>query len=117
MLGTSDTIVRLSAFTKLTREYLPPVDTVDTVMKTKNGVTGTFSVSFGSSNNGSEYTINAENGYVSVIRSSNLQGNMSGVVVVKVGNEEVIKKEFKNDGSGVHEEVYAWAKALAERKG
>jgi predicted dehydrogenase len=107
MLESSDAIMRLSAFTKLTREYLPPVDTVDAVMKTKNGVTGTFSVSFGSSNSGSEYTITGDRGYVSASRDGMLQGKMAGSVIVKVGKGESTKKEFGEDGSGVKEEICA----------
>jgi predicted dehydrogenase len=117
MLGPTEPIVRLSAFTKMTREYLPPVDTVDAVMKTKNGVTGTFSVSFGSSNNGSEYTVTGEEGYVTVYRGGNLQGKMGGTVVVKIGTDDETVTKFENDGNGVMEEVDAWAKALVGGKG
>jgi hypothetical protein len=48
MLG-DDEIVRLNALTKLVREYLPPVDTEGTIIRTKNGLQGTLSVCFGSS--------------------------------------------------------------------
>jgi hypothetical protein len=42
LLGPSNPIVRLSAFTKLTRDYLPPVDTVNAIMKTETGITGSL---------------------------------------------------------------------------
>lgn len=120
MLG-GDEVVRLSAFTKLVRDHLPPVDTVDAIMRTKNGVQGTFSVSFGSSNSGSEYTITGEKGFVSVVRGGLLktakeQGKTGAYVVVKLLDGEESTKDFPDDGTGVQEEVAAWAKSLADGK-
>ena len=60
MLGPSNLIVRLSALTKLTRDYLPPVDTVDAIMKTETGITSSCSVSIGCSTSGSEYYYRGE---------------------------------------------------------
>jgi len=122
MLGPSNPIVRLSAFTKLTRDYLPPVDTVDAILKTETGITGSFSVSFGSSTSGSEYTITGENGYVSVVRGTAgtgggaLVGSMSSWVVSQMIGEERKEKEFANEGTGVHQEVAAWAQSLSGGK-
>lgn len=122
MLGPSNPIVRLSAFTKLTREYLSPVDTVDAIMKTTTGITGSFSVSFGSSTSGSEYTITGENGYVSVIRGTAgtgggaLVGSMSSWVVSQVMGAEETRNEFPNEGTGVQQEVTSWAQSLSSGK-
>ena len=122
MLGPSNPITRLSAFTKLTRSHLPPVDTVDAIMKTETGIIGSFSVSLGSSTSGSEYTVTGENGYVSVIRGTAgtgggaLVGSMSSWVVSQVIGEHEIKKEFPSEGTGVPQEVASWAQSLSSGK-
>jgi predicted dehydrogenase len=115
-------MVRLSTFTKLTRDYSPLVDTVDAIMKTETGITGSFSVSFGSSTSGSEYTVTGENGYVSVrgitgTGGGALVGSMSSWVVSQMIGEERKEKEFANDGTGVHQEAAAWAQPLSCGKG
>jgi predicted dehydrogenase len=105
ILGPSNPIVRLGAFTKLTRNYLPPVDTVNAIMKTETGITGSFSVSFGSNTSGSEYTVTGEKGYVSVVRGTAgtggraLVGSMSSWVVYQMIGEERKEKEFANEGT------------------
>lgn len=71
-------------------------------MKTKTGATGTFSLSFGTSLTGSEWTIGCEGGSVSVSRSS--------ITTVINGKEE--KKEVQDEGSGVPPEVRKWGEAL-----
>jgi predicted dehydrogenase len=122
MLGQTNPIVRLSAFTKLTRDYLPPVDTVDAILKTKTGIIGSFSVSFGSSTSGSEYTITGEKGYVSVTRGTAgtgggaLVGSMSSWVVSQISGAEPTKREFPNEGTGVQQEVISWAQSLCGGK-
>ena len=52
------------------QKHLTPVDTVDAAMKTKSGATGTFSVSFGTTMTGSEWTVACEGGSVSISRST-----------------------------------------------
>lgn len=117
MLGPLDAIVRLNASTKLTREWLPPTDTADAVVKTKNGVTGTSSVSFRSGNSGSEYTTTRDKGYVSFIRGGVLQCKMIRSVTGKVGKSEVTKKEFDEDGTDGKEKICASAEAFARGNG
>jgi len=103
MLGSANDITRVSAFTTQLQEHLPPVDTVNAIMKTKTGISGTFSVSFGTTAKGSGYTIACEHGTVTVLRSQ--------VVVQKDGHEET--KSFPDEGSGVKQEVRAWSEGLA----
>lgn len=106
LLG-SDVPTSLSAYTTLLQPHLPPVDTVNSVWQAKSGVSGTFSVSFGTTLSGSEYTVACERGSVSVVRSK---------VTVYEGEENQgnkTEREFKEEGSGVKQEVAAWAEGLA----
>lgn len=102
LLQPENVTVRVSAFTAQLQEHLPPVDTVDATWKTKSGVSGTFSVSFGTTFSGSEYTVACEKGTVTILRST--------VKVVKDGKEET--KEFGSEGSGVKQEVKAWSEGI-----
>lgn len=102
LLGPENPIVRLSAFSAQLQKHLPPVDTVDATMKSKTGAIGTFSVSFGTSLTGSEWTVGCEGGSVSVSRST--------VTTVIDGKEE--KKEIQDEKSGVPPEVRKWGEAL-----
>lgn len=106
LLGPEDRIVRLSAYSTQLQKHLPPVDTIDAAMKTKTGATGTFSVSFGTSLTGSEWTVGCEGGSVSVSRSI--------ITTVIDGKEE--KKEVKDENSGVPPEVRKWGESLIAGK-
>ncbi|CAG8951091.1 hypothetical protein HYFRA_00006489 [Hymenoscyphus fraxineus] len=108
LLGEKDKPTNLTAYTTLLQEYLPPVDTVNSVWQTASGISGTFSVSFGTTLSGSEYVVACEKGSVTV---------SFGKVTVKLGEEkENVEsvKEFKEEGSGVKQEVAAWAKSIAD---
>ena len=106
LLGRENTVNRLSAFSTQLQPHLPPIDTVDAVLKTKSNVTGTVSISFGSTFTGSEYAIACEGGSVSVCRKT--------VTTVFDGREEV--KTVKNERTGVPPEVRDWGEALASGK-
>lgn len=110
LLGESARPISVSAHTTLLQEHLPPVDTVDSVWKTKSGISGTFSVSFGTTLSGSEYTVACENGSVTIVRSK---------VTVREGEEKdgkYTEKDFLEEGSGVKPEVYAWGESIAAGK-
>lgn len=111
---SGEKVKSLSAFTSQLQDYLPPVDTVDSTWKLSNGSTGTFSVSFGTSFSGAEWSVACEGGTVSIDRT---------IVKSKpTGGEEVtedIKDEVEADTTGAHvpissvaTEVFAWAKSL-----
>ena len=106
LLGPKNSIVRLSAYTTQLQEHLPPVDSVDAVMKTKTGISGTFSVSFGTTMTGSEWMVACEGGTVSVSRST--------ITTVINGKEE--KVEMEDEKSGVPLEVRKWGEALVSQK-
>jgi predicted dehydrogenase len=92
------------------QEHLPPVDTVNSVWHTKSGISGTFSVSFGTSLSGSEYTIACEKGSVVVAGHK---------VTVRIGEESEGNNsisEFENEGNGVKQELKAWAESIADGK-
>ena len=102
LLGT-DHIRRLSAYTTQLQDHLPPVDTVDATLRTKSGVTGTISISFGTTMTAGEWTVACEGGTVTVSR---------GLVVTVVDGKED-KKDFPDEGSGVAAEVRKWGEAIA----
>ena len=106
LLGSANAITRLSAFTAQVQPHLPPVDTVDATLKTKTGITGTFSVSFGTTLTGSEWTVACERGRVSVSRST--------VTTNIDGHEE--SEEVKDERTGVPPEVRSWAEAIQSGK-
>jgi predicted dehydrogenase len=110
LLGESAKPTALSAYTTLLQEHLPPVDTVNSIWQTKSGISGTFSVSFGTTLSGSEYTVACEKGSVTIVRSK---------VTVREGEEKEGKfteKDFPEEGSGVKAEVKAWAESIAAGK-
>jgi len=112
LLGESAKPTSLTAYTTLLQEHLPPVDTVNSVWHTKSGISGTFSVSFGTTLSGSEYTVACERGSVTIVQTK---------VIVREGEESEGKfweRDFKSEGekNGVKEEVAAWAASIADGK-
>lgn len=112
LLGEKDALENVSAHTVQLQSHLPPVDTLNAVLRTASGVSGTLSVSFGTTFEGpAEYKVACERGTVVVSRGK--------VVVRRKGEdgesrEEV--KEFPDEGSGVKQEVAAWAESLVSGK-
>ncbi|KAF2735792.1 NAD(P)-binding protein [Polyplosphaeria fusca] len=104
LLGEEAAPVKASAFTAQLQEHLPPVDTLNATVLLKNGSSGTISISFGTAFRGSEYAVACEGGTVTVSRGK--------VTVNKDGKEDV--KEFPDEGSGVKQEIYAWAESLVK---
>lgn len=100
--GGGQAISTISAFTAQLQEHLPPVDTMNSVLQLENGASGTLSISFGTTDTGSEYLVACEKGSVHVARGK--------VTVTKDGKEEV--KEFNDEGNGVKQEIKAWATSL-----
>ncbi|KAH6674338.1 hypothetical protein B0J14DRAFT_589758 [Halenospora varia] len=110
LLGEEAKPVGLAAYSTLLQEHLLPVDTVNSIWKCKSGISGTFMNSFGTTFSGSEYSVACEKGSVTIERSK---------VTVRQGeeNEGNIKaEEFKDEGSGVKQEVKAWAESIVAGK-
>ncbi|KAF2026872.1 NAD(P)-binding protein [Setomelanomma holmii] len=103
LAGAGAKITSLSAFTAQLQEHLPPVDTLNATLLLSNKASGTLSVSFGTTDTGSEYLVACEKGSVHVGR---------GKVTVTKDGKVVEEKEFKDEGSGVKQEVKAWAESL-----
>jgi predicted dehydrogenase len=100
MLGKDNPLVTLSAHAAQLQEHLPPVDTVEATAKAKNGAIGTISISFGTTSQGSEWSVGSEKGSVTV---------SNGKVTIGDKTEEV-----QDERSGVPPEVRAWGEALAK---
>jgi hypothetical protein len=64
-------------------------------------------MSFGTTFKASEYNVACEKGTVAVVKSK--------VIVEETGGKPV-EKEFPNEGSGVKQEVAAWAESLVAGK-
>lgn len=106
MLGAEHEPVLTSAVTAQLQPHLPPLDTVDAVLRLKSGGSGTLSISFGTTFSGSEYAVACEKG--TVVRTF----EKFGKVVVKKDGKEVESKEFPDEENGVNQEIKAWAEAL-----
>jgi predicted dehydrogenase len=109
LLGQAAKPKALTAYTTLLQAHLPPVDTITSIWQTAAGVPGSFSMSFGTTLSGSEYTVACENGSVSV--NANKVTVRQGLQ--KDGNSST--KEFEED-YGVKGEVKAWAESIASGK-
>ncbi|KAH7014829.1 hypothetical protein EDB80DRAFT_567689 [Ilyonectria destructans] len=94
------------ALTNLTQQYLPPIDTINAVVKTDSGASGTVQFSFGSRMESFEWDFAFEKGSVK------LSGN--AVTVKPIDGDEIVR-EFP-DTSGVGEEIAAWAEGLVTGK-
>ncbi|KAK2753177.1 hypothetical protein FQN54_008003 [Arachnomyces sp. PD_36] len=95
-----DPVATLSAHSTLITPRLPPIDTVDAIMKTQNGAPGIFSVSFGSQFNDNGFEFACEKGVVAVSRGA-----------VTVNGE---KTETDDRSNGVAAEIDAWAASIVK---
>ncbi|KAH7355778.1 hypothetical protein BKA66DRAFT_269785 [Pyrenochaeta sp. MPI-SDFR-AT-0127] len=105
--GGGQTIQTVSAFTAQLQKHLPPVDTLNSTLQLSNGSSGTLSISFGTTDTGSEYLVACENGSVHVSRGK--------VTITKDGKVTEVK-EFKDEGNGVSQEIKSWAESLEKGK-
>ncbi|RTE77245.1 hypothetical protein BHE90_008278 [Fusarium euwallaceae] len=94
------------AQTAQTQPHLPPIDTVNAVVRLESGVSGVYQQSAGSRLSAFDFDFSYEKGMVSVSGDK---------VTVKPLEGEAIVKEFERT-SGVSEEVEAWGKALLAGK-
>ncbi|KAF4928917.1 hypotheticall protein [Colletotrichum viniferum] len=106
LLGTEAAPESIAAFSDLTRPHLPPIDTINAVIKTRSGATGSFAVSVGSSLSAFDFEVACENGSVTVSGHE---------LIVKPLDGEARTTQFEQT-TGVKEEVKAWAEALVSGK-
>ena len=102
ILGKNEPLVSIAAHTAQLQEHLPPVDTIEATAKTKGGALGNISISFGTTNKGTEYSIGSQEGSVSVSPGS-----------AKIDDKE---EKIEEEGSGVAPEIRAWAQGIVEGK-
>lgn len=98
ILGSTEQITTVSAQSCLQQSYLPPVDTVDTVVQTGSGATGVISISFGSPFSSHSFEFACEKGTVTL--------DSDDVTVNGVTHS------IPFDGKGVAPEVAEFAKAI-----
>ena len=112
LLGTEYVPTQVTAFTAQLQDHLPPIDTLDAVVKIKSGATGTFSASFGTTYEDYKLSVACENGVVFREKVGiNFQEGIGGAVVVKTGEKEN-KTDFAREEFGVKQELRAWSKTL-----
>ena len=99
LLGPDNPLVSISAHTAQLQDHLPPVDTIEAIAIAKSGAIGSISLSFGTTNKGSEWTVACQNGIASVSGSK-----------VTLGDEVT---DVKDERSGVPPEIRSWGEALA----
>lgn len=104
LLGSDVHVTRLAAFTTLLKEHLPPVDTMDAILKTNTGIQGTFQSSVATTLTGPEWTIACKKGTVTVAKSE---------VIIRPVDGEEITKTIPDERTGVPPEIRAWGEALA----
>ncbi|KAL6874730.1 hypothetical protein J3F83DRAFT_728480 [Trichoderma novae-zelandiae] len=104
--GDENTPDTVQAFTALMCEHLPPIDTVNAIIKTKSGATGVFQNSAGSLLQAFEWNFSYDKGTIKVAGET--------VTVQPAGGEEQVKEFARTNG--VSEEVAAWAQSLVDGK-
>lgn len=96
----------VQAFTAQMCEHLPPIDTLNAIVKTQSGGSGSFQHSAGSLLQTFEWSFSYEKGSVKIVGET---------VTVKPADGEESVKEFSRT-NGVTEEVAAWAWSIIDGK-
>ncbi|KAI1809675.1 NAD(P)-binding protein [Poronia punctata] len=109
LLGPEHAAASVTALTSLITDHLPPKDTINAIIQTKDGVVGSYIHSAGTTLDAQEYHIGCEHGYVKAMPDGVIVGHGSGP------NAKVEEKKFDKT-SGVKEEVQAWAEGLVSGK-
>ncbi|KAJ5083581.1 hypothetical protein N7456_013008 [Penicillium angulare] len=102
ILGGNEKIATVSAHSQQQQKHLPPVDTVDAVVKTNSGATGVVSLSWGSPFDDNIFEFACEKGVVKM--------HFDGVTV----NDQDHVIEF--DGKGVTPEIAEFAAAVSNMR-
>lgn len=101
--SAADTV---QAFTDQVQGHLPPIDTVNAIIKTKSGASGAFQHSAGTNMRAFEWDLGYEKGTIKVAGET--------VTVTPIDGEPTVK-QFERV-NGVAEEVAAWAQSIADSK-
>lgn len=111
----------VSAFTRQNQDHLPPLDTVDACVRTKNGATGTISISFGTTLKDNGYTAAFEHGSLSLssnkaTKTTTGKTPVRSMKVVVTKGDTVDEKDIEDEGSGVKPEIRTWAESIVNGK-
>lgn len=101
---SANAITKVSAFTAQLQPHLPPIDTINATLRTKAGVSGTVALSFGTTLDDKSYHFGFEKGKIIV-------ENGVTKVVYNDGSREA-EESSKYTGTGVKEEIKAWAHGI-----
>ncbi|KAI0164332.1 NAD(P)-binding protein [Hypoxylon sp. FL1284] len=105
VLGPDNAVESVVALTSRATDYLPAVDSVNAVLKTKSGAVGSFVNSAGSLDRVFEYSVACEGGVV--------RAEPAKVTTVRgAGKDAVTEEKTFEPGFAVKEEVQAWAEAV-----
>ncbi|OTA70679.1 oxidoreductase family protein [Hypoxylon sp. EC38] len=105
LLGKENAVESLIAQTSLVSSHLPPVDTINAVLKTKSGAVGSYITSVGSKMDAFDFHIECEQGVV--------KAEGAKVVTIRgIGKDAVTEEKVFEKSSGVKEEVHAWAESI-----
>ncbi|KAI0012608.1 oxidoreductase family protein [Xylariaceae sp. FL0662B] len=105
LLGSENAIESLIAQTSLACSHLPPVDTINAVLKTKSGVVGSYIHSVGTAMQAFEFHVACEQGVV--------KAEGSKVTTIRgFESDAVAEEKVFEQTSGVKEEVQAWAESV-----
>lgn len=104
LTGEANAAASVQAFTDQVQAHLPPIDTVNAIVRTRSGASGAFQHSAGTNLRAFEWDIGYEKGTVKAAGET---------VTVTPADGEPVVKEFERT-TGVAEEVLAWATGIAE---
>ncbi|KAI1344841.1 oxidoreductase [Xylariaceae sp. FL0016] len=105
LLGKDNAVDTLIAHTAQVSSHLPPIDSINAILKTKSGVIGSYIHSVGTTMNAFEFHVACEKGWV--------KAEGAKVVTVRgLGDKAETEEKVFERTSGVKEEVQAWAEAL-----
>ncbi|KAI8946929.1 hypothetical protein F4801DRAFT_31355 [Xylaria longipes] len=108
LLG-EDTVASVIALTTLVTSHLPPKDSINAILQTRSGVVGSYTHSAGTTFKAFDFHVACEHGYV--------EASPDKVVTVRgVGADAKTEEKIFEKGTGVKEEVQAWAEALVSGK-
>ncbi|KAI1502606.1 oxidoreductase [Biscogniauxia marginata] len=105
LLGKENAVESLIAQTSLVSSHLPPVDSINAVLKLKSGAVGSYITSVGTTLSAFEYHVACEGGFVKAEGSKVVTGR-------GVGDTAQIEEKVFERTSGVKEEVQAWAESI-----
>ena len=105
LLGPGNTTARLSTYSVQLQKLLPPVDTIDTTMRTKSGVIRTFSLSFSTSFTGYKFSRACEGGTA--------DHSVFGPTVITAVKGKEEKRVVEDEKTDVPPKLRNWGEALA----